>query len=256
MSISLNILTALKPNFPEPEVVLGQPGRINVEQWRQAAERAGDRQVGCVLDTFPEKITRNDIIWLRHADPGIQRRQVAIASLMWGYGIWGVRWGDRWVSDVSEFLGPGLDADLETCDAHLADGKIAEAYKRFTQPAGADTERERHRGIGSSFFTKILYFLARNARRDDSAQYPLILDTKVSMALAQMTGYRMAVRPESYRPRPDPEAYARFVTMMHAWADRLDVTAEVIEYYLWTEAGKPDSALWKACMTQRDLDFP
>jgi hypothetical protein len=65
--------------------------------------------------------------------------------------------------------------------------------------------------------TKILYFLAKNALQDSSADYPLILDTKVSMVLAQMTGYRLLVRPASYRPRPDSAAYVQFVKAIHAW---------------------------------------
>ena len=43
------------------------------------------------------------------------------------------------------------------------------------------------------------------------------------------------------------EAYVRFVKAMHAWASRLDVLPEVIEYYLWAEAGKSGSLLWAAC---------
>jgi hypothetical protein len=84
----------------------------------------------------------------------------------------------------------------------------------------------------------------------------LILDTKVSWALAQMTGYRLLSRPASYRPRPDSEAYARYVKTMHAWAARLGVLPEVIEYYLWDEVGEPGSPLWAECVAQHTLHFP
>ena len=126
----------------------------------------------------------------------------------------------------------------------------------FTGPGREETERESHKGIGSSYFTKILYFLARNALQDGRAGYPLILDAKVSTALAQMTGYRLLVRPAGYRPRADSWAYAQYVKRMHAWADQLNVLPDVIEYYLWSEAGKPGSALWEACRVRHDLDFP
>jgi hypothetical protein len=147
--------------------------------------------------------------------------------------------GAQWVSDVSSFLGPGLDAVLAKCEANLITGAIAEAYQLFTLPGPGDTELEGYRGIGSSFFTKILYFLARNALQDSSAEYPLILDTKVSMALSQLTGYRLLVRPGSYRPRPDSSAYVRFIKTMHAWAAELKVLPEVIEYYLWLRPRSP-----------------
>ncbi|MGD0639043.1 MAG: hypothetical protein ABSA72_13495 [Nitrososphaerales archaeon] len=168
----------------------------------------------------------------------------------------GARWGNRWVANLSEFLGPDLDAVLEKCEEDLTDGAISEAYKLFIQSTGRGVEQEKYQGIGSSFFTKILYFLARNGGQDSPAEYPLILDTKVSVALAQMTGYRLLARPSSYRPRPDSEAYARFVKTMHKWAAKLNVSPEVIEYYLWDKGSRNPSALWKACVDQNDFDFP
>jgi hypothetical protein len=245
--MTLSILTALASGFPAPETVLNQPSQLNVARWQLVEKRNGDPEVTWVLNSFPAQVTRSDIIGLRHANPGIQRRRVVIASLMWGYGISGPRWGAQWVSDVSNFLGPGLDAVLATCEANLTSGAIAEAYQLFTRPGPGGTELEANRSIGSSFFTKILYFLARNALQDSTAEYPLILDTKVSMALSQVTGYRLLVRPGSYRPRPDSSAYARYVKTMHAWATKLNVLPEVIEYYLWAEAARSDSPLWRTC---------
>jgi hypothetical protein len=256
MSLPLDILTALRPEFPPLHQVLDKPGKINVAQWRLVEKRTGDSEVTYVLGALSDRFSRNDIIGLRHASPSIRRRRVAIASLMWGYGMGGARWKD-WVSNISDFLAsPGLDAVLADCEEKLAVGAIAEAYKLFTHPGRGDTEEENHHGIGSSFFTKILYFLASNALQDSPSRYPLILDTKVSWALAQMTGYRLHARPASYRPRPDSEAYAQYVRAMHEWATRLDVRPEVIEYYLWSEAGEPGSPLWAECVAQHTLHFP
>ena len=153
-------------------------------------------------------------------------------------------------------LSPALDPVLAASEAKLAAGQIAGAFRLFTRPGPGETEAEAYRGIGVPFFTKILYFIGRNVLQDSSQEYPLILDTKVSMALAQLTGYRLLVRPEGYRPRPDSSAYARFVATIHAWAAKLGVLPEVIEYYLWAEAATPDSALWAACKAEHALDFP
>jgi hypothetical protein len=256
MSVPLSILTALAPGFPAPEAVLNQRVLINVAQWELVEERTSNPEVAWALNVLPNPVTRGDIIGLRHANPDIRRCRIAIASLMWGYGSKGSRWGAQWVSDVSSFLGSGLDVVLAKCEANLIAGAIAEAYQLFTLPGPGDTELEGYRGIGSSFFTKILYFLARNALQDSSAEYPLILDTKVSMALSQLTGYRLLVRPGSYRPRPDSSSYVRFVKAMHAWAAELKVLPETIEHYLWTEAAKSDSPLWPTCQAQHALDFP
>jgi len=256
MSASLSILTTLAPNFPAPWVVLNQPGPFNVTQWRLVEERTGDPEVAWALSVLPNPVTRSHIIGFRHGNPTILRRRVTIASLMWGYGITGARWGDQWVNDVSDFLSPSLDAVLAGCEANLITGALADAYKLFTRPGPGGTEQEGHHGIGFSFFTKILYFLAKNILQNSSTNYPLILDTKVSMALSQMTGYRLVVRPESYRPRPDSAAYVQFVKTMHAWAARLNVLPEVIEHYLWAEAGEPGSPLWTTSQSQHALDFP
>jgi hypothetical protein len=48
------------------------------------------------------------------------------------------------------------------------------------------------------------------------------------MALSQVTGHRLLVRPESYRPRPDRNA-------------------AYVRYYLWAEAAKSGSPLWRTC---------
>ena len=53
-----------------------------------------------MIDNLSQPITRSDIIGLRAPNPVVRRRRVAIASLMWGYGITGTRWGS-WVTDYS-----------------------------------------------------------------------------------------------------------------------------------------------------------
>ena len=261
MSVPLDILTVLAPHFPSSEQVLGQGAQINEERWSDVAARTRDPEVTWALCNLSRPITRNDIIGLRHANPVIRRRRVTIASLMWGYGITGPRWGS-WVANISNFLSPGLDAVLADCEFHLTAGEIAKAYRQFIRPGPRGTELENQRGIGFPFITKILYFLARNTPDNAPAEYPLILDTEVSKALAQLTGYRLLVRPADYRPRPDSTAYVQYVKAMHAWASQLNVLAtvdvlpEVIEYYLWREGSEPGSSLWAACQAQHNLNFP
>lgn len=249
MSAPLDILTALAPHFPSPGQVLGQGAQINERRWKDVAAQTCDAEVTWALSNLSRPITRNDIIGLRHANPVTRRRRVAIASLMWGYGVTGTRWGS-WITNISDFLSPSLDAVLADSEAHLTAGEIAKAYGQFTQPGPGGTELENHYGVGFPFITKILYFLARNSLDDAATEYPLILDTEVSMALAQLTGYRLLVRPADYRPRPDSTAYVQYVRAMHAWASRLEVLPEVIEYYLWEEASKSGSLLWAACEAQ------
>lgn len=254
MSVPLDILTELTQYFPTADEVLNQAGRIHSGQWQKVAVQAVDPEVTWALGAYPESITRNDIINLRHEDPNVRRRRVAITSLMWGYGITGTRW-PSWVTDISNFFSPPLDPILADCEAYLTAGRTAEAYRLFTNPGRGGVQQENHRGIGFPFITKVLYFLARSTP-DGPAEYPLILDTEVSMALAQLTGYRLLVRPADYRPRPDSSAYVQYVKAVHAWACELKVLPEVIEYYLWDEASKPGSPLWPVCQAQHSLNFP
>jgi hypothetical protein len=254
VSVPLDILTAVVQYFPSSDQVLRQGARINERRWREVEVRTGDPEVTWAISDMTRPITRAAIIGLRHEDPDIRRRRVAVASLMWGYGITGTRWGS-WVTDISNFLSPALDAVLADCEAYLTAGKSAEAYTLFGRLGSNGREVENHRGVGFPFITKILYFLARNVP-DVPAEYPLILDTEVSRALAQLTGYRLLVRPADYRPRPDSAAYVRYVEVMHAWASRLKVLPEAIEYYLWDEASKPESPLWAACLTRHGQSFP
>jgi hypothetical protein len=171
VSVPLEILTTLKRHFPSSEHVLGQGARINEERWMEVASQTGDPEITWVLNNLSRPITRDDIIGLRHPNPAIRRRRVVIASLMWGYGVTGTRWGS-WVTDISSFLSPSLDAVLADCEVHLSAGRIAEAYRLFTRPGPRGIEAESHRGIGFPFITKILYFLARNSPDDAPAEYP------------------------------------------------------------------------------------
>jgi hypothetical protein len=116
MSVSLDVLAALKPKFPPLHEVLNKPVKINVTQWKLLEERIGDSEVKFVLGAMHDRFSRSDIIGLRHATPSIRRRRIAIASLMWGYGMGGTRWKE-WASNISGFLAsPGLDAVLADCE--------------------------------------------------------------------------------------------------------------------------------------------
>jgi hypothetical protein len=167
VSVPLEILTALRKHFPSSGHVLGQGARINEERWREVAAQTADPEVTWVLNNLSRPITRSDIIGLHHPNPAIRRRRVVITSLMWGYGVTGTRWGS-WVTEISDFLSPSLDAVLADCEAHLSAGRIAEAYRLFARPGPGGKEAENHRGIGFPFITKMLYLLARGTPRTTS----------------------------------------------------------------------------------------
>ena len=94
MSLPLRILEALAANLPAPDAVLNQPARINAGQWELVAQRTGDPEIAWALRALPNRLTRTKIFEISHANESIRRRRIAVASLMWGYGVSGARWGE------------------------------------------------------------------------------------------------------------------------------------------------------------------
>lgn len=236
MDPALSILKALK-SFPSEVDVLGVQEKYDHERWRVAFVGLGATQhqnhdVAFLLETYPELLSRDEILEIEGSDPADQNRRILIASLMWGYGTTGLRYPQRLV-DVGTLLeDPGLDERLGRCRDCLSKHEVAGAYKELTGLSG----------IGSAFFTKFLYFLGRSL--DPTSEYPLILDTMVAESLAWLTGFReLVVMADGYRPGSDPDSYAAYVTTMHGWARSLGTSADVIEFYLW----HPPDDFYDAC---------
>jgi hypothetical protein len=163
------------------------------------------------------------VIGLTDPNRTVLRRRIAVAALMWGYGVSGLRWGNELVAAHSTMLGQQLDQVLAGCEADLLNNNVEAAYRRFVTVGRGRQQDPLYERVGSPFFSKILYFLGKNLAM---GKYPLILDTKVSIALAQLTGFRLLVRPSGHRPLPDSEAYGLYVDYVHAWAANLGVQPE------------------------------
>ena len=185
-SVALKILEVL--SLPSDEEMLGQPVKL-AKWWHDAfvgseeiaATQRVDDDVNWLLDEHPSSLTRREILDISHPDPLTQSRRVLIASLMWGYGTTVRRRPGR-VDDVAAFLAnPSLGDRLSRCRNALSQGDVRDAYATFVNV----------RGIRSAFFTKFLYFFGRSL--DADSEYPLILDTKVAVSLAWLTGYRELV---------------------------------------------------------------
>jgi hypothetical protein len=186
-----------------------------------------DKDVESILNQHPSELSRPDIFAIGRATPPRDRR-LLIASLMWGYGTTGLHYHRKMQTTVTNLLhGRDLDDRLDQCARFLAGHDVSGAYESMMDIPG----------IKSAYFTKYLYFKGRSG--DERWHYPLILDSKVSRSLAALTGYRrLASLSEGdssagYAPRDDPESYCRYVDTMHRWAEHLDTTADVLEFYLW-----------------------
>jgi hypothetical protein len=251
MSVPLTILQQLKPNFPNSAVVLNQRFSINRGHWSAVHTLTGDPEVAWLLANLPNGISRQDVIGLTDPTRTVLRRRIAVAALMWGYGVSGFRWGKKLDTALSTMLGQQLNQVLAGCEANLLNNNVEAAYRDFVKIGRGGREDSLYASVGPPFFSKILYFLGKNL---GMKKYPLILDTKVSINLAQLTGFRLLVRPADCRPLPDSGAYGLYVEYMHAWAASLAVAPEVIEAYLWEHASNP--AFWSLCRKAHIAQFP
>jgi hypothetical protein len=180
MSVPLTILQQLRPNFPNSAVVLNQRFRINSGHWSAVHALTGDPEVAWLLANMPNGISRQDVIGLTDPNPTVLRRRIAVAALMWGYGVNGLRWGNKLVAAHSTMLDPLLNQVLAGCEADLLNNNVKAAYRHFVKAGRDHQEDPLYAEVGSAFFSKILYFLGKNLGME---KYPLILDTKVSIAL-------------------------------------------------------------------------
>ncbi len=102
---------------------------------------------------------------------------------MWGYGKSDLRYPNRRREVCSMLDDPCLVTQLNAAETEVRTGNFDAALESVTG----------HRGVGVAYMTKHLYFTGRHHGVDP---YPIILDTKVSLALTGLSGYRFFVRPE------------------------------------------------------------
>jgi hypothetical protein len=89
VSVPLDILTVLKPNFPPSGQVLGHGTPINEDRWNGVATQTDEAEVAWVISNLSRPITRSNVIGLRDPNPVTRRRGVAIL-LQVGQGLAGV----------------------------------------------------------------------------------------------------------------------------------------------------------------------
>jgi hypothetical protein len=135
-------------------------------------------------------------------------------------------------------------------------GAIVEAYQLFTLPGPRDTELEGYRGIW--FLVLHQDPVLPREKCPTGRLCGLPIDPRHEGVDGTLAADRLpaACPARELPPRPDSSAYVQYVKTMHAWAAKLNVLPEVIEYYLWAEAAKSGSPLWPTCQAQHALEFP
>ena len=134
-----------------------------------------------------------------------------LAAMAWGYGKVGY---GPW--RTARILDPGVNPQAgqrlaESAAELLSAGPLA-AYQRLGG-------KSRLRWLGPAFGTKYLYFCPQ----PDAHNRALILDGRVARWLATHAGIVLDPVPWA------PDTYARYLDVMHGWADALDVAPDVVE---------------------------
>ena len=203
------------------------------ESW---AAKVPSPEVEYLVNAFPDgRITRQDLFTLgrqARAANAETRRRLLVATLMWGYGELG---GRSYTNAKRVLTVVGLDRKLEKCASAIVDGDVHGAYSALTGLSG----------YGSGYFTKYLYFFARDGDWLSQSPKPLIFDSRVEGKLdfikkalgvawdSPLTGRRSAVA-----------RYLHYCDTAQSWATELALPpgvrgAEKIEQFLFD----PDT-LW------------
>jgi hypothetical protein len=197
------------------------------KSWRDKVLYA---EVGDLVENYPDgHITRQHLFRLgQHAVTGDagDRRRLLVGTLMWGYGPK----GGRSYTNANKVLKVNtLDRQLEMCTEAICKRDVRSAYRALDGLAG----------YKSGYFTKYLYFLARDAIWDDETPKPLILDSRVESTL-DFIAKALDVRWD--KPLTKRSAVARYLhycDTARSWAADLGLEpgvhgAERIEQFLFT----------------------
>jgi hypothetical protein len=182
-----------------------------------------------VKDHPDGQITRQHLFALgRQAVAGDagDRRRLLVGTLMWGYGPKG---GRSYTNANRVLKVGGLDRKLDECATAIHDVNIRAAYRAIDGLSG----------YGSGYFTKYLYFLARELDWGDQAPKPLIFDSRVESTLV-FIAKALNVRWDEYliERRSAVARYLYYCETAQSWAADLGLPpgvegAEKIEQYLF-----------------------
>ncbi|MFF7177651.1 hypothetical protein [Streptomyces sp. NPDC008121] len=203
------------------------PVRFRPSTWRPRLEPHGaahvlDIGVGCADGRGGDRLLgRGDLAALRDraGDDPERLRDLFVAVMVWGSGTTNGR-GPRYTA--AALADPRLPAVLDATRQAVRDGDPAEAYRRFVLD-----------GVGRSFFTK--WFAAVDDRPAPSPR-ALILDARVLHSLNALgwTTWQAA------GTRHWPARYTAYITCMHTWAASFGVTADWLEWLLFSLNGRVD----------------
>lgn len=184
---------------------------------------------------FGGQITRSNLILLAKEALNLnwpKIRHLYLAIMMWGYVDWEI--GKEYARNGLTY--PEAKATLTATLQLVKNNKIAEAYRAFYLPR-----------FRSAYFTKLFYFIGRAC---GLKPLPLILDSNVakflefldysekskflpSFVLVERNEKGQIISVSRY-----VSGYIRYISVMDAWAAKLECNADNIECFMYYERDK------------------
>lgn len=161
---------------------------------------------------FPVAITRKNVkdLSIEAIRDQSQARKLLLATMIFGYG-------DRGYGAYRAYrvlTNPQISNMLQGTIQHVTNGRLTQAHNQF-----------KLKGCGSSFFTKVFYFIGLGAGSDP---LPVILDSRVRRSLdilerdKDVDGFNKSAKD-----------YVRYVELANQWAHEIDCRADAVEMFLW-----------------------
>lgn len=190
--------------------VTGQPIKFIAANWSSKVTASeAERLIGAFSDGV---ITRTDLFHLgdlARAGDLADQRQLLIGTLLWGYGP---RGGRSYINARRALNAANLNQKLAACIAAIKRADLRQAYLSLLGLPGYQ----------EGYFTKYLYFAARNAPWPSDCVKPLIFDSRVRATL-EFLARALGANWESALPaRVAPfDRYQHYCQTVHRWADDL-----------------------------------
>jgi hypothetical protein len=139
-----------------------------------------------------------------------------LLTMIWGYNTPG--YGPY---RVNKFMTTQTEAIVKDSLQLVKSERIKEAFNLLMSIEG----------LSISFVSKVLYF---SARACGIKKYPLIFDIQVSRALVSLASKGILNGILDVSPSKKFSDYDTYNSLIHKWAEELDVEPEKVEYFIFT----------------------
>jgi hypothetical protein len=193
--------------------------KYRYENWANHFKKRG--LLDCVDEYNARKITRNTVIksyreYFKNSEHGLEKP--FLLTMIWGFDATG----------YGPFRTNAYLSDRHNCILianslnSMVDGDVDSAYLSL----------KGIKGLGMSYISKVLYF-AGKARKLN--KYPLIFDIRVARALVSLSSRGAFNRILNITPVNSLKSYSEYNSLLHNWAEKLEVDADQIEYFLFSQ---------------------